>query len=122
MAAQSFSGSSPSTADVLRARYAYRLPDAIEDLAGPTHGQVPLPLHIAWSGLRSYDLDRPRQRMSLYRTVLAEGQRDDVAAFLHRDLLIEQWPVLRTLISRHIRTVWEEHFPELVRRTGPTSA
>ncbi|MEH0419336.1 hypothetical protein [Streptomyces sp. B21-083] len=80
MASRPLSGSSPSTADVLRARYADRLPGSIEDLTGPTHGQVPLPLHIAWSGLRSYDLDRRRQCMSLYRTVLAEGQRDDLAA------------------------------------------
>ncbi|UIX33456.1 hypothetical protein [Streptomyces sp. GQFP] len=122
MPPQSFSSSSPSTADVLRARYADRLPDAIEDLTGPTHGQVPLPLHIAWSGLRSYDLDRRRQCMSLYRTVLAEGQRDDLVAFLHHDLLIEQWPVLRTLISRHIRAVWEDTFPELVSRTGSIPA
>ncbi|WP_055534424.1 hypothetical protein [Streptomyces graminilatus] len=119
MAPQPFSSSSPSAADVLRARYADRLPDSVEDLIGPAHGKVPLPLHIAWSGLRSYDLDRPRQRMSLYRTVLAEGQRDDLVTFLHRDLLIEQWPVLRTLVSRHIRTVWEETFPELMRRHRP---
>lgn len=118
MASQSSSSSLPSAADVLRARYAVRLPDSLEDLTGPTRGQVALPLHIAWSGLRSYDLDRPRQRMSLYRTVLAEGQRDDLVAFLARDLLIEQWPVLRTLISRHIRTVWEDAFPELVRRAS----
>ncbi|WP_327232323.1 hypothetical protein [Streptomyces murinus] len=62
-------------------RYAGRLPDHLEDLAGPEHGVVALPLHIAWSGLRIYDLDRPRQRMGLCRTVLAEGQREDSPAF-----------------------------------------
>lgn len=77
-------------------------------------GCVELPLHVAWSGLRAYDLDRPRQCMSLYRTVLAEGQRSDLVAFLHRDLLLAQWPELCTLISRHIRAVWEEAFPELI--------
>jgi hypothetical protein len=59
---------------------------------------------------------------TLYRTVLAEGQRDDLVAFLHHDLLIEQWPVLHTLVSRHIRTVWEDTFPELACRTGPLPA
>ncbi|WP_123967454.1 hypothetical protein [Streptomyces sp. TLI_185] len=31
------------------------------------------------------------------------------------DVLIEQWAVLRRLISRHIRAVWEEACPELAR-------
>ncbi|MEU3098141.1 hypothetical protein ABZ690_26100 [Streptomyces sp. NPDC006967] len=103
----------PSAADVLRARYASRLPKGLDELTGPAHGQVELPLHVAWSGLRAYDLDRPRQRMSLYRTVLAEGRRQDLLAFLNRDLLASQWPALRTLVSRHIRDVWEDAFPEL---------
>lgn len=51
--------------------------------------------------------------MSLYRLVLAEGQCEDLIAYLNRDLLLGQWPVLRTLISRHIRSVWEAAFPEL---------
>jgi hypothetical protein len=74
---------------------------------------VELPLRIAWSGLRTPDLDLPRQRMSLYRTVLAEGMRDDLSRFLNRDILLELWPVLRKLISRAIKDVWEEAFPEL---------
>lgn len=101
----------PPAADVLRERYARRLPVSLEELAGPVDGRVELPLHVAWSGLRTYDLDRPRQRMSLYRTVLAEGQHEDLVTLLDRDLLIAQWPVLRTLVSRHIRLVWEEAFP-----------
>ncbi|MER7467058.1 hypothetical protein [Streptomyces sp. NPDC097981] len=109
--------------EVLRERYTNRLPASLDDLAGPTRGVVELPLHVAWSGLRRYDLDRPRQRMSLYRTVLAEGQRDDLTALLDRDLLTEQWPALRTLVSRHVRQVWEARFPQLTAaRTRTTSA
>ncbi|MGW1520871.1 hypothetical protein [Streptomyces sp. NPDC002287] len=103
----------PSAAEVLHTRYASRLPATLEELAGPAHGVVDLPLHVAWSGLRSYDLDRPRLRMGMYRTVLAEGQHEDLVKLLNRDLLLAQWPVLRTLVSRHIRQVWEEAFPEL---------
>ncbi|MEU1628287.1 hypothetical protein ABZ746_23745 [Streptomyces sp. NPDC020096] len=121
MAPQSSPAGTPPTAEVLHDRYAGRLPGSLDDLAGPVHGEVELPLHVAWSGLRTYDLDRPRQRMSLYRTVLAEGQHDDLVALLSRDLLLIQWPVLRTLISRHIRRVWEEAFPTLAART-PTAA
>ncbi|MFF3557695.1 hypothetical protein ACWD4V_04530 [Streptomyces tsukubensis] len=103
-----------SAAEILRARYAARLPGELRELAGPRHGRVTLPLHIAWSGLRTWDLDRPRARMSLYRTLLAEGQRDDLTAYLDAGLLTDQWPVLRTLIPRAARDAWEAAFPELV--------
>ncbi|MGW2706707.1 hypothetical protein [Streptomyces sp. NPDC001340] len=118
MAPQSSPVSLPPASEVLRERYAGRLPASLDELCGPDQGQVELPLHVAWSGLRTYDLDRLRQRMSLYRTVLAEGQRDDLITLLNRDLLVAQWPVLRTLVSRHIRLVWEEAFPALARRTS----
>lgn len=108
----------PSAEAVLRARYTSRLPERLADLAGPAHGTVGLPLHVIWSGLRSFDLDRPRSRMSLYRTVLAEGQREDLIVFLNPELLLTQWPVLRTLISRVIRDVWEARFAELAARAS----
>src|SRR4051812_12638810 len=103
----------PNAFELLCEQYAKRLPARLEDLVGPAHGTVDLPLHVVWSGRRSYDLAGPKQRMGLYRTVLAEGQRQDLIDFLNRDLLIAQWPVLRTLISRPIRHVWENAFPDL---------
>ncbi|WP_405973272.1 hypothetical protein OG496_31105 [Streptomyces sp. NBC_00988] len=99
--------------EILRARYRRRLPKRLDDLTGPTCGTVALPLHVAWSGRTSYALDGAKSRMSLYRTVLAEGQRGDLIACLDRGLLVEQWSVLRKLIGRHVREVWEEAFPEL---------
>lgn len=107
-----------STASLLRARYRRRLPSSLNALTGPEHGAVELPLHIAWSGLRALDLDRPRQRMSLYRTVLAEGMREDLCRFLNKDILLELWPVLRKLISSSIKDVREEAFPDLQRITS----
>jgi hypothetical protein len=118
MARHSSPGAPQSVAAVLRARYAGRLPENLEELAGPKHGLVELPLHVAWSGLRAYDVDRPRQRMSLYRTVLAEGQREDIIAFLNSDFLCEQWPLMRTMISRHVRDAWEAAFPALERQAS----
>ncbi|MEB8342579.1 hypothetical protein [Streptomyces endophyticus] len=96
-----------------RARYVQRLPGRLEELVGPREGVVVLPLHVAWSGLREFRLDRPRLRMGLYRIVLAEGLRDDLCVYLNHELLVAQWPVLRTLISRTVREVWEAAFPEL---------
>ncbi|GGX69442.1 hypothetical protein [Streptomyces fructofermentans] len=103
----------PNAFELLREQYAKRLPARLGDLEGPTHGSVDLPVHVAWSGRRSYDLEQPRSRMGLYRTVLAEGQRQDLVTLLNRDLLLGQWPVLRTLISRPLLEAWETAFPEL---------
>ncbi|GAB2919285.1 hypothetical protein [Streptomyces heilongjiangensis] len=100
-----------------REKFRRRLPESLDELHGPTRGVVDLPLHMAWSGMTSYDLGKPRQRMGLYRTVLHEGLRDDLPRYLNQDLLLQLWPVLRTLIGRTVRTVWEDAFPQLASRT-----
>lgn len=96
-----------------RQKFRQRLPESLDELHGPTHGVVKLPLHIAWSGMTSYDMSNPRQRMGLYRTVLHEGLHDDLPLYLNQDLLLQLWPVLRTLVGRTVRTVWEDAFPPL---------
>jgi hypothetical protein len=58
------------TGIILRARYRGRLPHSLDDLAGPDHGTVQLPLHVAWSGQTAFDLDRPKPCMHMYRIVL----------------------------------------------------
>ncbi|MGH3311739.1 MAG: transcriptional regulator [Streptomyces sp.] len=105
--------STPSFSEVRRERFARRRPAELSELRGPVHGSVSLPLHLAWSGLTEFDLDQPRLRMSCYRIVLAEGMREDLVRYLNRNLLTSMWPVLRTLISRDIRDVWESAFAEL---------
>lgn len=106
-------GLSASPSEILRARYQGRLPDALDDLSGPGHGTVLLPVHVAWSGQTAFNLDQPKPCMHMYRVVLAEGQRDDVVTYLNRDLLVRQWPVLRKLVSPIVRNVWESAFPDL---------
>ena len=118
-------GGSPEAAPVSRAavleeRYRGRLPATLDDLTGPRHGMVQLPMHVAWSGQTAFNLDLPKACMHMYRIVLAEGQRGDVAAYLNRDLLLKQWPILRNLISRTVRKVWEAAFPELAERRPAT--
>ncbi|KUN17781.1 hypothetical protein AQJ23_40660 [Streptomyces antibioticus] len=99
-----------------RQKFQQRLPASLDELRGPVGGVVDLPLHVAWSGLTSYDLDKPRQRMGLYRTVLHEGLREDLTSLLNHDVLLELWPTLRRLVGRTVRTVWEEAFPQLASR------
>jgi hypothetical protein len=99
---------------VLEERYRGRLPATLDELAGPGHGTVQLPGHIAWSGLTAFDVDRAPLCTSMYQVVLTEGLREDLAAYLNRGLLLAHWPTLRTVVGRAIRDVWESAFPELV--------
>ncbi|MGR8006947.1 transcriptional regulator [Streptomyces hypolithicus] len=105
--------STPSISELRRSKLARRLPAGLSALDGPEDGIVRLPVHLAWSGLTEFDLDRPRLRMSCYRIILAEGMHDDLVRYLNRDLLIGLWPVLCTLVSRDVRDVWEGAFDEL---------
>jgi hypothetical protein len=88
--------------------YARRLPSSLEDLRGPADGSVHLPLHVAWSGRRSYDVGDDRERLILYALLLAEAQREDLEQFLNRDALLRMWPRLRRLLGKHARSAWEQ--------------
>ncbi|MDX2705628.1 transcriptional regulator [Streptomyces sp. PA03-6a] len=77
-----------------------------------------LPLHITWSGMTSYDMEMPRQRMGLCRNVLHEGLHDDLPLYLNGDLLVQMWPVLSTLVGRTVCTVWEDTFPQVATRAA----
>jgi hypothetical protein len=100
-----------------REEFRRRLPESLEELHGPIQGVVELPLHMVWSGITSYDMSKPRQRMGLYRTVLHEGLRDDLPRYLNQELLLQLWPVLHALVGRTVRTVWEDTFPQLASRS-----
>jgi hypothetical protein len=106
-----------SRAAVMEQRYRGRLPRSLDDLLGPDSGTVQLPLHIAWSGLAAFDIERPPLCLSMYHIVLTEGLRDDLVALLNPRLLVSHWPTLRRVIGHAIRDVWESAFPELVEGT-----
>jgi hypothetical protein len=121
--APSSSGSGVDAEDLAlyRAKFEQRLPDSLDMLQGPSDGIVDLPQHVAWSGMASYDLGKPRQCMGLYRTVLHDGLHDDLLAYLNGDMLLQLWPVLRTLVGRTVRGVWEDAFPQLAARARVAS-
>jgi hypothetical protein len=88
--------------------YARRLPSSLHDLSGPATGTVVLPLHVAWSGRRAYDVGDERQRLMLYALLLAEAQREDLERFVNRESLMTMWPRLRRLLGPHARRAWEQ--------------
>ena len=91
-----------------------RLPMTLDELDGPTGGgRVELPLHLAWSGLRVFDISDVKLLLGVYRIVLNNGSRVDFVQYLDGETLIRHWPILRKMLGRGVRRTWEEAFPEL---------
>ena len=65
-----------------------KLPLSLEQFRGPPAGVVELPVDLAWSGDRSFDLADPAQRYLYHMTVLtAAVTREHYAHWLNADLL-----------------------------------
>lgn len=80
-----------------------QLPASLDDLHGPERGVVVLPRHLAWPGLREFDVTDTALRRSLYGIVLTQGRRNDVARYLNAKLLVEDWPFLRGSLDAKVR-------------------
>jgi hypothetical protein len=78
--------------------YARRLPSSLKDLSGPATGTVVLPLQVAWSGRRAYNVSDERQRLSspARRTLVHTAMR---AACYDT----QRWPRRRQLASRLLK-------------------
>jgi hypothetical protein len=99
-----------------------QLPSSLTELTGPIRGSVDLPLHLAWSGLRTFDLDDDKLLLGMYRIVLTTGLREDYLQFLDGGLLTSHWPRLRKMVGRGVRTAWEDAFPPLRPGAGQAAA
>jgi hypothetical protein len=90
------------------------IPQQLAELAGPDHGQVELPVALAWTGRRIYDLDSPADLAVLYERVIVEATGDaELTTLLNEALLTRVWHLL--FLSPQIRSRWESRFPELAR-------
>jgi hypothetical protein len=93
-------------------RRPWTVPGSLDELSGPTHGVVELPIHLDWSEQRRYDLDRPAELGLMYEVVIRESMSvEDLARYLDRDTLRTVWR--RIFLPRTVRRLWEERFPEL---------
>jgi len=94
------------------ARVEAKLPPALNQLVGPADGVVELPLDLAWSGDRRFDLADPVQRYLYHMTVLTSAvTREHYTRWLNASLLCGDWSRLR--LPRALRETWQAHFPEL---------
>jgi hypothetical protein len=101
-----------SLADLLAGRsgLAGRLPQRLDELRGPVQGVIVLPRHLAWPGMREFDLSDHRIRRSMYGIVLTQGRRCEVARFLNAGLLREDWPLIRVSLEPKLRRWCERQF------------
>jgi hypothetical protein len=89
-----------------------KLPLSLDQLVGPADGVVELPVDLAWSGDRCFDLAEPMQRYLYHMTVLtAAVTQEHYTTWLNGSLLCGDWSRLR--LPRTLREIWQGRFPEL---------
>ncbi|MFL6072952.1 MAG: hypothetical protein ACJ73S_06085 [Mycobacteriales bacterium] len=89
----------------------YAVAPALDDLTGPTEGTVHLPIMLAWSGQRDFDVTDEADLRMLYQIVLQEGGVSDFERYLNATTLRRVWPEL--FLPLRVRRLWEQRFPEL---------
>ena len=84
------------------------LPRSLDELRGPTHGVVRLPLRLYWSGpdpgAVEWDMGTEAGRSWLYEVVLREGDLDDVRAHVDGRELLRLWD--RLVLPPWLRAAW----------------
>lgn len=90
----------------------YEVVDSLDDLIGPKHGKLTLPVRVFWSGTRdTFDFDNDSQRRQAYQAILSNGRIEHQIAFLHRERLIDDWPKLA--LDNRVVDLWSSHHPDL---------
>jgi hypothetical protein len=93
-------------------RRPYVVADSLEELTGPTTGEVELPLRLDWSEQRRYNLDHVRELSLMYERVLNEAMKvQDLRRYVHGPTLRAVWS--RMFLPPRLRAAWEGWFPEL---------
>jgi hypothetical protein len=78
----------------------------LQELTGPSTGQVELPLRLWWNPQRTFDLDDEDARLWMYENVLREAVRiDELRQYLHGPTLVKVWADLN--LPRGVRAAWE---------------
>lgn len=89
----------------------YEAPAQLDELHGPHHGHVQLPINVYWGPAYTFDLANESDVVEAYQATLREGRTIDQVELLNRDLLVTVWPEL--LLPVRVRSLWEGRFPEL---------
>ena len=91
----------------------YAVPDSLDELHGPDHGVITLPLTVYWGPITGgFDLADPSHVITAYSNLISNGDVDIQRELLNRELLIHYWRDLH-LDFRRVRPLWEQRFKEL---------
>lgn len=102
---------SPSPVRGYTDNFPYAAPASLDELRGPTSGQVTVPAHIDPFPDPVFDVGVESSRRSLYGAVVRAGTVEDQRELLDPQLLRELWPSLR--LPAPSRRLWESRIPEL---------
>lgn len=84
----------------------------LDELRGPEHGVVELPLRLMWNPDRRFDLDDLDELLWLYENVLREAVRPaEVRRWINGRVLPRVWGDLN--LPRGVRQAWEIRHPGL---------
>lgn len=96
----------------LAAAPSYVVPESLDRLHGPDHGEVSLPKRILWNPSRPFNLGDDKRAATMLRLVLLEARKnEDLEELVNADLLKKLWGRVR--LPEYIRGSWEQKFPEL---------
>lgn len=96
----------------LAAAPSYVVPESLDRLHGPDHGEVSLPKRILWNPSRPFNLGDDKRAATMLRLVLLEARKnEDLEELVNADLLKRLWGRVR--LPEYIRGSWEQKFPEL---------
>lgn len=57
----------------------YDIVDSLDELQGPAHGTITLPITVYWSGIsNTIDLHAPNQLRQAYSSLLTNGRPEDL--------------------------------------------
>jgi hypothetical protein len=101
----------PRTRHLSRPGHEVVVAACLEDLQGPIHGRVELPIWLFWHPDRTFDLGKPGMLSWMYQIVLREADSAVDLAYLNGELLIALWPEL--YLPKGVRQAWEEKHPLL---------
>jgi hypothetical protein len=86
--------------------------ESLDELRGPEHGVVDLPLRLMWNPNRSFDLDDHDMLLWMYENVLREAIRlAELRQWISGSVLVRVWPELN--LPRGVRQAWEARFAQL---------
>ena len=91
--------------------FPYAAPASLDELHGPTSGQVRVPLHVDPYPGRVFDLDVESSRLEMYGAVVRAGTVEDQCELLDAELLRQAWPTL--VLPAPPRRLWHSRIPEL---------